>query len=75
MAIYVIEINERVPRGKAFKTLLESETTAKLISIKEYEDRENKVIIAEMKKAARTPLLGVSETKAEITRLKSRFKK
>ncbi len=75
MALYVIDIDERKPRGKAFKTLLENESAAKLFTMREYETVEEKVIADAIRKAEKSPLLTYEESKKEFAKLRKRNKK
>lgn len=75
MALYVIDINERNARGKAFKTLLESESAAKLLTIQEYEAIEANLIIQAIRKAEKSSLLSYEQGKKEFAKLRKRIKK
>jgi len=75
MALYVIDINEQNARGKAFKTLLENESAAKLLTIQEYEAIEEKAIMKAIHKAEKGPLLSYQEGKKEFAKLRKNFKK
>jgi hypothetical protein len=75
MALYVIDINERNARGKAFKTLLENESTAKLLTMQEYESMEEKVIMQAIRKAEKSAVLSYEEGKKEFSKLRKRLKK
>jgi hypothetical protein len=74
MAIYILNINERNARGRAFRTLLEKEQDASLIPLEEYEAAE----MAALKEAMSAPdgvLLSYEESKAEFARLRKRLRK
>ena len=75
MALYVIDLDERKPRGKAFKTLLENETVAKLFTIHQYETAEEKTIMQAIRKAEKSPLLTYEDGKKEFAKIRKRNKK
>lgn len=75
MAIYVIDINERNARGKAFKTLLENESAAKLLTMDEYEALENAVIMDSIRKTGKSPVLSYEQGKKEFSKLRKRIRK
>ena len=75
MALYVIDLDERKPRGKAFKTLLESESAAKFFTLQQYETEEEKAIAKAILKAEKSSLLTYEEGKKEFTKLRKRNKK
>lgn len=75
MAIYVIDINERNARGKAFKTLLENESAAKLLTMDEYEALENAVIMDSIRKTDKSPVLSYDQGKKEFSKLRKRIRK
>lgn len=78
MSTYVININEKSKIGKlvwAFLSELEDEKNLKVSSLEEYEAMEEKVLLAEMKKADKTSLITYKETKAGIDKLKKRLLK
>ena len=75
MALYVVDINERNARGKAFKTLLEGESAAKLLTMQEYEAIEEKLIMQVIRKAEKSPLLTYEQGKKEFAKLRKRIKK
>jgi hypothetical protein len=75
MAIYVLNIDERSVRGRAFKTLLEQESAAKLLTMDEYDKAESDALMAKMGESAEEGLLSYEEAKAEFKRLRKRLAK
>ncbi len=75
MAIYVLNIDERSVRGRAFKTLLEQESAAKLLTMDEYDKAESDALLAKMGESAEEGLLSYEEAKAEFKRLRKRLAK
>ena len=75
MAIYVLNIDERSVRGRAFKTLLEQESAAKLLTMDEYDKAESEALMAQMSESAEEGLLSYEEAKAEFKRLRKRLAK
>lgn len=73
--MYVVNIDEKSARGKAFKTLLAQESAAKLISMDDYDAAESEALMAAMKEDQDSPLLSVEEGKAEFKRLRKRHSK
>jgi len=74
MALYILNINERNAKGKAFRALLEKEQEANLIPLEDYEAAE----MAALKEAMKAPdgaLLSYEEGKAEFARLRQRLTK
>ncbi len=75
MAIYVLNIDEKSVRGRAFKTLLEQESVAKLLTMDEYDKAESDALMAQMKSSADEGLLSYEEGKAEFKRLRKKLAK
>lgn len=75
MAIYLVNIDEKSARGKAFKTLLEQERAAKLISMDDYEAAESEALMSAMKERQGSTLLSFEEGKAEFKRLRKKHGK
>jgi len=75
MAVYILNIDEKSVRGKAFKTLLEQEASAKLLTMEEYERAEADALMSYMQQDAGESLLSFEEGKAEFKRLRKKSSK
>lgn len=75
MAVYILNIDEKSVRGKAFKTLLEQEISVKLLTIEEYDRAEADALMSYMPRDTEKSLLSFEEGKAEFRRLRKRHSK
>jgi hypothetical protein len=75
MSKYVVEINEKSRKGKAFKLLLENDDSVKIIPFDKLQDTEDAILVREMRKADKSVLLSYKEAKQEIEKIKNRLAK
>jgi hypothetical protein len=73
MAKYIIDINERSERGRAFITLLKNEASAKVQPLEEYQSKEEQIIMKAIRKAEKSKMLSYEEGNKEFEKLRKRL--
>ena len=75
MTNYILSINEQSKRGKLVKQLLNelrARREVQVMSLRDFERAEEKIIADEIRKGMKSPALSLSEAKRELLKLKKR---